>query len=1195
MFIHDLHAFLHKKVICQYLIAIAIIVSISTGTNAGEKNNLVGNPGAEDGKDGIPLAWEKNSASNCIWDKEVKHSGTYSISVWNKEAVPESAKHNLWHQKIPISGKECYIFSTWIKTRDVVKKDGRAGIDLWITDSNGKRLRYIGQSYGLNRIYGNSEWQLYQKKFTTPENAAFLEIYALMQQNTSGQIWFDDISLCSQNEEGSQFKQVFPYETEYDGAITAQTKEIIDTPRNITAAYGSPLIDGKPADECWKKSQKIDKFVIAGRDEFAGEQTIAAICHDRNNLYISFECRTADTSKLKATFTKEEENASLWYDDCIDIFIYSKEKKLTAHFIVNSNGAKWSGIHRELIPDTSWKPAWTAMSIKNQDSWTTEVALPLKELNSLLGATNNWTINFCRENKINGENSSICFMPYSNRFLQPGHFATISFMEENAPEKGVKDDFDDKMAELHKLQETRKKAVENGMHAEYTFKNAFDFGTDKSPLKKGFTRVTPGNIYSPEKGYGWTGNSSMAGIDRKIDPKTGSPNELTCDFIEGKKSAQFRIDVPDGEYMLYLISGDTNDPAPIFKVYSDDKFSGEIKFGGRYNFQPFEFPVKAKDQRLLLTFKGDAAWLINSLIIFPAKDIKSAKKELDKIEKEIYLGAPEYVIKYAKYEYNETNPLPEDKDKKGYIIFSRSQLDPVYSNMIPEKKEITSSLSLSACRGEYGSATFSILPLKDLKNVRISVSDLIDAQGEAITKSNIEIQEVKNHYHNINMSAPPTYILAPKIIDDFTPADMESKKTSTIWLNTKIPDGTPAGNYKGQIKVEADNAPDSIINFNVQVPAFDLDVLKKTVFCMCYHLPLNCPERGIDGWKLLEADLTDMKKHNMNSVNLFVINQNLWPEFGVKRKSINTAAFLRFLGLCKKTGLTEPVPLNIGPYFPWDPNQSNHKESIDIAEWQYVIDSVNELEKEIAARNLPKVFWYVDEPATDVKKQNVANFCKFIKQHCPTAKIFITFDTSFEYADVVVPDSFRLIKTLKNDPEYIEEENRKNVSVWTYNAAIHPFLTKCDRLATGFMMWIWKVEGQLNFTYQLYHYHKNPYNPLDNPNIAMYGQTYPGAEGPLSTLTWEAIKNGVNDLRYIKTLEAKIDLARKSNNAEAQQKAVEAEKYLYDLKDKLSSIDWDVYKKNINESEVFPDADFFDIQRGKITDLIDGLSRALNK
>jgi hypothetical protein len=192
---------------------------------------------------------------------------------------------------------------------------------------------------------------------------------------------------------------------------------------------------------------------------------------------------------------------------------------------------------------------------------------------------------------------------------------------------------------------------------------------------------------------------------------------------------------------------------------------------------------------------------------------------------------------------------------------------------------------------------------------------------------------------------------------------------------------------------------------------FRLDELKDTTFNMCYHLPLNYPERGVDGWKLLEKDLIDMKEHGMNSVNLFVIGQNLWSEFGQRGKSINVEAFLKFLRLCKKTGLSQPLPLNICPYFPWDPNQATSKRALDIQEWEYVARAIKELEAKVKQEGLPEIYWYIDEPYNETRKHNTLAFLEFLKGCCPTAKTFVTMfvdSSDSQNVDIFCPNPHQL-------------------------------------------------------------------------------------------------------------------------------------------------------------------------------------------
>ncbi|MEH7415672.1 hypothetical protein V7266_10360 [Neobacillus drentensis] len=75
----------------------------------------------------------------------------------------------------------------------------------------------------------------------------------------------------------------------------------------------------------------------------------------------------------------------------------------------------------------------------------------------------------------------------------------------------------------------------------------FDFGSDTSPVAKGYTQVTNNMIYSSERGYGL--NKAVDFRDR------GAPDDLRRDFINGTNYT-FSVDVPNGEYYVSVITGD---------------------------------------------------------------------------------------------------------------------------------------------------------------------------------------------------------------------------------------------------------------------------------------------------------------------------------------------------------------------------------------------------------------------------------------------------------------------------------------------------------------------------------------------------------------------------------------------------------------------------------------------------------------
>ncbi len=76
----------------------------------------------------------------------------------------------------------------------------------------------------------------------------------------------------------------------------------------------------------------------------------------------------------------------------------------------------------------------------------------------------------------------------------------------------------------------------------------FDFGSGKAAT--GYTQVTPESKFSYEKGFGFDQGSVVESVDR-------GGNALTGDYITSSKPFYFSVKLPEGNYDIKLILGDT--------------------------------------------------------------------------------------------------------------------------------------------------------------------------------------------------------------------------------------------------------------------------------------------------------------------------------------------------------------------------------------------------------------------------------------------------------------------------------------------------------------------------------------------------------------------------------------------------------------------------------------------------------------
>ncbi|TXK44311.1 rhamnogalacturonan acetylesterase [Pontibacter qinzhouensis] len=76
----------------------------------------------------------------------------------------------------------------------------------------------------------------------------------------------------------------------------------------------------------------------------------------------------------------------------------------------------------------------------------------------------------------------------------------------------------------------------------------FDLGSGK--VAKGYTGLTPKNIYSEEAGYGFEAATPVTAVDRK------GKDALTRDFVTSDKPFYFSVNVPEGNYKVTVTFGD---------------------------------------------------------------------------------------------------------------------------------------------------------------------------------------------------------------------------------------------------------------------------------------------------------------------------------------------------------------------------------------------------------------------------------------------------------------------------------------------------------------------------------------------------------------------------------------------------------------------------------------------------------------
>jgi len=474
----------------------------------------------------------------------------------------------------------------------------------------------------------------------------------------------------------------------------------------------------------------------------------------------------------------------------------------------------------------------------------------------------------------------------------------------------------------------------------------FDFGTEKSPVCPGFSKVTKKSIFSDGKEYGFIKASSSL---NEGDDITG--DYLTRDYISGHNT--FIVKLKNGIYQLWIlegrwIEGRSSFPAEKFKLwigkekiididipkYSPEWFKlyyanmnnqyhlGETIYD-RYvkrRFKPKVVEIVVKNNKLELTFDG----YIRAMMIFRKADADKVKKELILLDKQrakqsYYIEAP----------HIEKNKLSETirKKYKDYIIFHRPWMKRVYPNTIPESDGITTKINIFATRGEYEPATFSIYPLKDIGKVKVEVTDLRNKKGNIIPKNNLDLRIVKYIERRQNgplggermtttdaYQFPKYYKIEPRILMPWKSISMEKGLCRTFWIIVKVPINAKAGTYKGNITVCPENGKTSTISLNLKVYPITL-VKPPLLYGMFYYGGGGYNPYGKNfSWDLMYKELVDMREHNMNLIQVPPLGMNTAVvENG--RVTFNDKNLTKFLKLCLKAGFSKDTFIICSPSY----------------------------------------------------------------------------------------------------------------------------------------------------------------------------------------------------------------------------------------------------------------------------------------
>ena len=117
--------------------------------------------------------------------------------------------------------------------------------------------------------------------------------------------------------------------------------------------------------------------------------------------------------------------------------------------------------------------------------------------------------------------------------------------------------------------------------------------------------------FTVKRGYGFASSEGIRAVDR------GTPDEIRRDFVEGEGEAEFLIEVPRGQYELFVISGDeAEDSVTVLEAKGGRRIEKKVTKAGRY--QTALLPIIHEEDgaiRLKVSTEKGMKWKINCILV----------------------------------------------------------------------------------------------------------------------------------------------------------------------------------------------------------------------------------------------------------------------------------------------------------------------------------------------------------------------------------------------------------------------------------------------------------------------------------------------------------------------------------------------------------------------------------------------------
>lgn len=562
-------------------------------------------------------------------------------------------------------------------------------------------------------------------------------------------------------------------------------------------------------------------------------------------------------------------------------------------------------------------------------------------------------------------------------------------------------------------------------------------------------------------------------------------------FAVSKNENTVRIELSPGYYDVFALSGDfcTGSPGCSIKVQDRTWQYRQWVLPGNPEGSFFwdTFTIQVMDSGVA-EFKLLGEWLLNGLLIAPVQARQDFLAAVDKL----MLGNQAAKFVYRAPETNTVELPPTEQERaQGFITFNPPKEQRIFPQTTPLPEQRTSQLQFNGAAGQRLALSVAFRTLQDIPNFQLVAGVWKDSAGRTWPAAVTAVHPIRVWPQRTDhKGAGKLWNRAPELLAENSPRYLVSGTTQQYYLMLDLPQDAAPGSYQSTVSVMGEGCPTLEIPLTLEVHPFSLADIDDMYFAM-YNGDANFsfltrPENR-------EGDilrLRDMRRHNMNSV--------IYPQSGWTSAEDFSACYQQVNALLDECGFPrKPMPYH------------NSGITADIT------SQVKDIVQKTGLREI--LFYPVDEPFSRNKLEIALQLYPEVKK-VPGVRTYSTVtqncvDKLGASLDICC---YTITGYAKFQPDRIREEfARTGQEFWWYSNGAREY-PAAVRYKAGFFFHRSGAKGQLYWAYD--NFGRDPFSDFDSAQ-GDHAAIYINGGKIISTLQWEAIREGIDDFRYLRTLE----------------------------------------------------------------------------